>query len=166
MKEEQIKVLKFMNQATNRMDINSFAHSINLTPNQVIADIQGLAKQGYVCKIGNGYGISEKGKNALKAFTPLEENLSFHFYTRIGYPTVFSAQSLADFYRLSEQIEVESLEFHLHRADFQNWLKDVYCDEELAQNLQKFKDADIKGEELRKALIDAIDQKYDIKNLL
>jgi len=148
------------------MDINSFAHSINLTPNQVMTDIHGLAKQGYVCKVGNGYAISEKGKNALRAFTPLEENLSFHFYTRIGYPTVFSAQSLADFYRLSEQIEVESLEFHLYRGDFQNWLKDVYCDEELAQNLQKLKDADVKGENLRNELLCKIDQKYDIKGLL
>jgi predicted transcriptional regulator len=166
LKEEQLKILKFMTQATNRMDLTMFAQSVNLEPNQVMQNVQELAKEGFVCKVSSGYGVTEKGKNALKAFIPLEENMSFHFYTRIGYPTVFSAQSLADFYRLSRQIEAESLEFHLYRGDFENWLKDAYNDEELAEKLNKLKEADIKGEELRKETLNAIDQKYNIKDLL
>ena len=166
MKEEQLKVLKFMTQATNRMDLNMFAKSINLEPDQVMQNVQELAKEGFVCKVSSGYGVTEKGKNALKAFTPLEENMSFHFYTRIGYPTVFSAQSLADFYRLSRQIEAESLEFHLYRGDFETWLKDAYQNQELAEKLNKLKEADIKGEELRKEILNAIDQKYNLKDLI
>lgn len=166
MKEEKIKILRFMNQATNKMDLNAFAHSIKLAPNQVITNIQELCKEGFTCKINNGYGITEKGKNTLKAFTQLEENLSFHFYTRIGYPTIFSAQSIADFYQLTQQIEVESLEFHLYRGDLENWLITVYNDQELSSNLQKLKNKEVKGEELRKRIIGAIDQKYNLKDLL
>ncbi len=166
MKEEQLKVLRFMTQASNRMDLNMFAQSINLEPKQVIQNIQELAKEGFVCKVSNGYGVTEKGKNALKAFTPLEENMSFQFYTRIGYPTIFSAQNLADFYRLTRQIEAESLEFHLYRGDFENWLKEAYQNPELAESLNKLKDAYIKGEALRKEILKAIDQKYNLKDLL
>ena len=67
MKEEQFKVLKTMSEATSRMDLNMFAKKVNLTPNQTIQQIQELAKEGFLQKIGNGYGITEKGKAALKA---------------------------------------------------------------------------------------------------
>ena len=68
MNEEHIKILKTMNEATNRMDINMFAQAVNLNPNQAIAEVQELAKEGFLRKVGGGFGLTEKGRNALKMF--------------------------------------------------------------------------------------------------
>ena len=69
MKESYIKILKTMNEATNRMDLNMFAEAVNLTPNQAIAEVQELAKEGFLRKVGGGFGLTEKGRNTIKAFT-------------------------------------------------------------------------------------------------
>ena len=69
MKEAHIKILKTMNEATNRMDLNMFAEAVDLTPNQALAEVQELAKEGFLRKVGGGFGLTEKGRNALKAFT-------------------------------------------------------------------------------------------------
>jgi len=70
LKEEQVKILKTMNEATNRMDLHMFAEAVNLTANEVIEKIQELTKEGFLRKVGGGYGLTEKGKNVLKIFHP------------------------------------------------------------------------------------------------
>ena len=67
MKEEQFKVLKTMSEATSRMDINMFAKKVNLNPNQTIQQVQNLAKEGFLQKVGNGFGITDKGKISIKS---------------------------------------------------------------------------------------------------
>ena len=144
------------------MDLNLFAQKVDLDTNQTMENVQELVQKGLVRKVGSGYGVTDKGKAALKAFTPVPENQSFHFYTQIGYPTVHSAQSLAEFYRLAEQIGADSLEFHLYRGDFENWLKDAFNDAKLADDFGEIKKTNLKGEALRKEILKAIDSKYSI----
>ena len=86
LKEEQFKVLKTMNEASNRMDLNMFAQKVNLSSNQTIQQMQELAKEGFLRKVGGGYGITEKGKAVLKAFTPVPKEMGFHFYYGINSP--------------------------------------------------------------------------------
>ena len=83
MKEEQFKVLKALSEATSRMDINMFAKKVNLDPNQTIQKVQELAKEGFLQKVGSGFGITAKGKAALKAFVPVPEGMVFRFYNGI-----------------------------------------------------------------------------------
>ena len=71
-----------MNEATNRMDLNMFAHMVNLNPNQAIAEVQELAKEGFLRKVGGGFGLTQKGKNALKAYTPVLSEMGFNY--RLG----------------------------------------------------------------------------------
>ena len=87
MKEVQFKVLKALSEATSRMDINMFAKKVSLDPNQTIQQVQELAKEGFLQKVGNGFGITVKGKAALKAFVPVPEGMGFHFYNGIDQPT-------------------------------------------------------------------------------
>lgn len=162
MKEEQIKILKVMSQVTSRMDLNMFAQKAELDPNQIMANVQELVRKDFVRKIGSGYGVTEKGKAAIKAFTPVSDDKSFQFYTRIGYPTIYTAKSLAEFYKLSEQIGVDSLEFHTSRGDFENWVKNVFGDEALGEDFARIKEANLKGEPLRKEILKVIDAKYEI----
>jgi len=158
--EEQLRVLKGMSQITSRIDLNSFAQMVGLNPNRTIECVQELVNSGLAKKTGGGYGITEKGKAILKAITPVPKETAFHFYTGIGHPTGFSAESLKDFYKIVKQVAAESLEFHLYRGDFENWIKAAFEDAALARELASLKSANVKGEELRKEIITAIAAKY------
>ena len=166
MKEEQFKVLKALSEATSRMDINMFAKKVNLDPNQTIQQVQELAKEGFLQKVGSGFGITAKGKSALKAFVPVPEGMGFHFYNGIDQPTELTAKTFGNFYEDIKKVSVDSLEFHIYRGDFENWLKDACKESEFAQEVGVVKDADLKGEELRAELLKVLDAKYGIQELL
>ncbi len=155
-----------MNEATNRMDLNMFAQAVDLTPNQAITEVQELAKEGFLRKVGAGFGLTEKGKNIVKAYLPVSMEWGFNFYVDVDKPLGFSAKSLDEFYRLIKQVIPDSLEFHLYRGDFEKWLKEVCKDEDLAKAFEISKEEDLKGDELRKALLKALDAKYGIGELL
>lgn len=166
MKEEHIKILKTMNEATNRMDLTMFAQTVNLSPNQAITEVQELTQEGFLRKVGNGYGLTEKGKRVLKIFMQVPNESGFLFYVEVDKPLGFSAQSLEEFYRLTKQVTTDSLEFHLYRGDFENWIREVLKDMELTQTVGNLKSEGLKGEDLRKALLKVIDARYGIGELL
>ena len=116
-------------------------------------------------KVGGGFGLTEKGKNALKAYVLVSSELGFNFYVDVDKPLGFSAQSIGEFYRLIKQVCSDSVEFHLFRGDFENWLTDVCKDFELAQAFAALKTDGLRGEDLRKALLKAMDSKYGIGEL-
>jgi hypothetical protein len=161
-----MKILKTMNEATNRMDLNMFAAAVELEPNQAMSEVQELAKEGFLRKVGGGFGITEKGKNAIKIFNTVASEHAFNFYVDLDKPIGFNAQSLQEFYRCIKQVTTDSLEFHLYRGDFENWLRDVCGDKDLTQAFEASKTTGLKGEELRKELLKAIDSQYGVGELL
>jgi Mn-dependent DtxR family transcriptional regulator len=158
--EERLKVLKIMNEVTRRLDLNEFARLVGLNPNQTMEHMQELAKAGLVRKVGNGYGITEKGRVVLKAFTQVPGDMEFQFYMGIGHPTVFAAKSLKDFYETVKQVAVDSLEFHLYRGDFENWTRAVFKDAAFADEFKNMKKMQLRGEDLRKEIIKAAETRY------
>jgi DNA-binding transcriptional regulator YhcF (GntR family) len=140
--------------------MNTFAQMVGLNPHQTIERVQELVNAGLVRKAGGGYGITEKGKAILQAFTPVPKGAAFHFYTAIGQPTGFSAESLKDFYEIVKRVAVESLEFHLYREDFENWIKAVFKDAALADELANMKNSQLKGEDLRQEILKATAAKF------
>ena len=166
MMEERLRVLKVMNEATSRMNLNEFARMVGLNPNQTIDHMQELVKAGLVRKAGSGYGITEKGRATLKAFTPVPRDMEFQFYTEIGKPTGFAAKSLKDFYEIVKQVTIDSLEFHLYRGDFENWIRTACNDAAFADELASMKKAQLKGENLRKEIIKATEARYGFQKLL
>ena len=166
MKDEQLRILKTMSEATNRMDLTMFAHAVNLAPNQAIAQVQELAREGFLHRVGTGYGLTEKGKNALKISVQVSEEKAFHFYVGVDKPLGFNARSIEEFYRMARQVCSDALDFHLYRGDFERWISDVAGDKELAVEIGAFKASELKSEELRKALLKAIDTHYGVGELL
>jgi hypothetical protein len=155
-----------MSEATSRMDINSFSHAVNLTQNEVMEMFQQLIVEGFLHKVGTGYGLTEKGKNAIKVANQVPGDKVFAFYIAEGKPLGFSAHSLEEFYRLIKQVTSDSLDFHTYRCDFENWLRDVVGDHELALDFSEPRAAGLHGEELRKRLQAIIDFRYGINQLL
>jgi predicted transcriptional regulator len=158
--DTQLKILKTMSEATSRMDLTMFSHTVNLTPNEAIAMIQQLAIDGFLHKVGTGYGITEKGKKALKATLQVPEDKTFSFYVDVDKPLGFSANSLEEFYRSVKHLCSDALDFHLYRGDFENWLRDVVGDSDLALGVSDLRIEGLRGEELRKGLLKVIDCRY------
>jgi hypothetical protein len=92
--------------------------------------------------------------------------MGFLFYVDVDKPMGFTAHSIEEFYRFIKQVVVDSLEFHLYRGDFENWLRDVCKDSELAELFGALKIEELKGEVLRKGLLEAIDAKYGVGDLI
>lgn len=166
MKDTQLRILKAMNQATSRMDLNVFAQSVGLTPNDVMAMFGQLETEGFLRKVGTGYSLTEKGRNALKITAQVPEGKEFNFYVGEGKPLGFSAHSLEEFYKLIKIVTSDSLEFHLYRRDFENWIRTVIGDRQLPLDISGVRGADLKGEDLRKGLLRAIDLRYGVGMLL
>jgi len=138
---------------------------VGLTPNQTVEHMQELLKADFVRKVGGGYGITDAAKAVLKAFSPVPAGMEFHFYMAIGQPTSFAAKSLLDFYGIVKQVDAVSLEFHLYRGDFENWVRTALNDAAFAEELAKLKKLGLKGERLRKAIINAAEAKYGLEKL-
>jgi hypothetical protein len=99
-------------------------------------------------------------------FATVPSEMSLLFYVEVDRPIGFTAHSMEEFYRLVKQVVVDSLEFHLYRGDFENWLKDACKDLELAEAFVVLKTEELKGEDLRNALLKAIDAKYGVGDLI
>jgi hypothetical protein len=163
LKDASLRVLKVMNEVTVRMDLNGFAKMVGLTPTETIEQFQELLKAGFVRKSGNGYGVTGKGKNALKAFARVPEGKEFHFYNEIDKPTGFHADSIISLYELVKLLSNESIEFHLYRGDFENWFREEFEDPVLANELAGMKSCELKDEALRSEILAVLEERYGVK---
>ena len=158
--EEQQKILKFMTEMKARTDMNEFAQRVGLPTSQIVQDMQDLAKQGYLKRVGNGFAVTEKGRNSLKSTRLLPENFSFQFYLGVGQPTILLARSVKEFRDKLLVVNSVSLEFHLYRGDFENWFRTAVEDAAFASYLAGIREKNLTGEELRKVLVQAVDDKF------
>lgn len=93
---------------------------------------------------------------ARRALSTVNEDCGFHFYTAIGDYSGITATSLQDLAEKMRAIELGSVRFHFERGDFQRWIRDVFCDSELAENIGITK-PHFSDETLRRDIIDKID---------
>lgn len=159
---EQAKILKFMSEMTQRTDTNEFARKLDLAPAELMQHMQQMAKEGLLKKSGGGFGLTEKGRLALKAETPVDLNMRFHFYIAIDQPTGASAGSVKEFHDLALKVNTVSLEFHLCRGDFENWFSGAVGDPTFSAELAKTKKRNLTDEELRKTIAKALENRYSL----
>jgi len=98
---------------------------------------------------------------AMKVLSPILPQSAFYFYTDVGAPTGKAAASLEEFCNQLKTIGVTSIEFHMGRGDFENWVKNVLGDMELAARLERIKILSLSGEELRTKVYDEVKTRYD-----
>jgi len=99
---------------------------------------------------------------ATKVLSPILPQSAFYFYTDVGAPTGKAAASLEEFCNRLKTIDVASIEFHMGRGDFENWVKNVVGDMELAARLERIKMLSLSGEELRTKVYDEAKARYDV----
>jgi DNA-binding transcriptional ArsR family regulator len=136
----------------------------------VMMHIIGLTRMGYVNSPEKGlYVITKQGKKALgipeidgenarKILSHTPQDKSFHFYGGIGKPLSLHANSLQDFRETILKVNVNALEFHKNRGDFEAWFKGL-GDVELAKKIALLKQKNMDAEVLRRRLHDIIESR-------
>ncbi len=95
--------------------------------------------------------------NVLRSVPPQN---AFYFYRAIGAPTGAAARNLPDFLGILNSIDLASLQFHLGRGDFENWVK-MLGDNTLAKQLAGLKEKKMRGEDVRLQLVDIVKARID-----
>jgi Mn-dependent DtxR family transcriptional regulator len=166
LKEEQLRVLRVMSEATGHVDFAEFAKMVELSPSETLDTLKELTTTGHVRKVGGGYGLTEKGRTVLRVTTRVPQGSEFNFYNEIGKPTELSAATSKDFYEVAKKVDTSVLEFHLYRGDFENWARSALGDGPLADDLAELRKADPRGEELRMELLRAMENRYGAEAFL
>jgi DNA-binding transcriptional ArsR family regulator len=127
---------------------------------QAMMHLLNLRSMEYVSSPGkNCYAITELGKEAMglpriskkeasQILHPKPPESAFRFYKEMGRSLGIEANSLQDFCDKVQKIDLRSLEFHMPRKDFENWLQHL-GDAELAKKIAVIREQGVSGEELR-----------------
>jgi len=70
------------------------------------------------------------------------------------------AWSLKGFTKAAAEVDVKALAFHVDNGDFESWAEHSLRDQKLATHFKKLKESDLKGETLRKAIVDFANKRY------
>jgi predicted heme/steroid binding protein len=92
---------------------------------------------------------------AEKILSSVSYEKGFYFFIDIGKKTGEPALNLSGLYEELRVIEPQSVRFHFRRKDFQNWVKDVLGDAELAQRIDMIK-TDLADQDLRNELLKTV----------
>ncbi len=92
---------------------------------------------------------------------PLPAPKRFYFYDGQGRYLHRAAASLWEFCEALAELPLGSLQYHLQRHDFENWLQGVLYDDELARRVRKVRRHNLEGEAMRQALIEAAKDRYE-----
>ncbi|MFZ6029356.1 MAG: DUF5752 family protein [Chloroflexota bacterium] len=91
---------------------------------------------------------------------PLPAPKRFYFHDSADHYLGRSASNMWDFCQSLRDLPTTSLHYHLERNDFQRWFEDVLSDKELARRVQKITNRTLPDDELRRALIEAVENRY------
>lgn len=139
------------------------ARQLGIKTPQAMMHLLNLKGMGYVSSPEkNHYAITALGKEALgiskitknqasQILNVVPHEQAFHFYTAIGHYTGTSANSLQDFCDKIQKVSPKSIEFHLPRKDFENWVSKL-GDEDLAKKLASLREERLSDEELRRRI--------------
>jgi hypothetical protein len=161
------KILRALWAAGKPMTLQGIAEKIELNSSSTMGYLLGLIKADYVSvPQKHSYAITNLGKQAL-GLPKIDEKLAtcimssvpvekaFHFYYDINQYTGVHADSLKDFVNKIQQVDLKSIEFHLSRKDFENWIRSL-GDLELSKKIELLRMAQLSGENLRKEVYETV----------
>lgn len=94
---------------------------------------------------------------AQRALSTVNSDCGFHFYTAEGDYTGVTATSLQDLTQKMREVPVGSVRFHYEQGDFQRWIRTVFCDPQLAEQIGSIKPT-FSDEMLRRDITDQIEE--------
>jgi len=99
--------------------------------------------------------------------SPLPSYKRFYFCLPGGKNLGISAASMWEFRELLGAVQLDSLEYHQKRGDFEQWIQNVLGDTELAHKVHKLNGRQLEGSLLRESLCELVINRYDeLENLM
>jgi len=98
---------------------------------------------------------------ASRTLRKLSREETFYFFTSIGNYTGESAASLEEFVKKIEEFDTRSLEFHIYRGDFEEWVTKILGDERLAEEIKTVRSLSLTGDALRRELYGVVSRRYE-----
>ena len=163
---EMLRLIRTLNTLDRPANIAEIVTGSGLSRGKVLGNLPKLCMVGFVDKHGRQYYLSKKGRTVLGELESVPENKGFHFCMEDGVHTGLTAYSLKDFYDIIKVVDVKSLEFHIQRRDFENWIREVLRDDELANEIATIESSGVLGESLRVGLCGSVDRNYQMLSLL
>jgi hypothetical protein len=96
----------------------------------------------------------------VKTLSDAKPENAFLFATGEGSFTGKSAQNLYSLCEVMKTIDLKSIEFHLHRGDFENWIK-YLGDDTLALQIAKIRNMPFDGEQTRGKIVAVISKRIE-----
>ena len=85
----------------------------------------------------------------------------FYFYSSMGNPTGAVACSFDEFCQSVKSSPLETIEFHLTRGDFENWIR-FLGDQELAGQIEMLRRQSLPSEQLVQTFLSTIEQRHNL----
>jgi predicted transcriptional regulator len=170
--EVKMKILEKLWEEGQSMRSKDIAQKLGLGVAATTMHLLGLKKTGHVSTPKHGYyAITDLGKEAIglpkinktlvtKILSSVSKDKAFHFYTDLHQYTQIFADSLADFCDKVRKIDIKSLEFHVPRKDFENWVQSL-GDIELAKKLGLIRKMQLHGEDLRTRIYETVKKRLE-----
>ena len=98
--------------------------------------------------------------DAAKILSDVNPENAFQFYIDEGQFTGQSANNLSQLCELIKSVDVKSVEFHLHRGDFEKWVRFI-GDNILSMQLAKNRNTLLEGEQLREKIVEIISRRIE-----
>ena len=166
------KILEELWATGKPMSLVEIAKRIGIGPSSTMGYLLGLIKAKYVSvPEKHYYAVTNLGKKALGlpkidkklalnilSSLPLEK--AFHFHTGVNQYLGIHANSLKDFADKIQKIDLNSIEFHLPRRDFEHWIRDL-GDPELSKKISLIRRKRLAGENLRKQVHEIVNSRCE-----
>jgi len=152
--------------------LKEVSEKIGLRARSANMHLLGLAKMGHVSKSKEGYYIvTSSGTEAIgfpkisktfaeKVLSKTSTERAFHFFRGIDQPTGIVSDSLVDLCERIKTLDVEPIEFHMSRGDFENWISSL-GDVELARRLRMIREKNLTGQTLRERIYETLRSRCD-----
>ena len=170
--EAKLKILEKLWEEQQPMRAKDVAQTLNLAPARATMHLLRLRKWGYVHIPKYGYyAITALGKEAIglpkidkahaaKILSTVPYDKAFHFCTSLHHYTQVHANNLLDFGGKIQKMDVESVEFHVPRRDFEAWVQSL-GDVELAKRLGLICGMPLHGQELKTKVYETVKHRLD-----
>ena len=165
--EDKRKILEGLWESLHAITPMELSNKLKMHFPALMMHLVWLKRMGYVYSSKKGYyAITDKGKEILgfprlthklakEILSSLPNERSFYFFTGIGDYTGNFAKSLEEFSDFLREINIQSIEFHMSRGDFERWISDL-GDKELAKRMGLLKKQGLAGIDLRRAIYQTV----------
>ncbi len=104
---------------------------------------------------------------ARRILRKLPAGRGFTFFYEFARPTGLTVHSLNEFHSTLRIVDIKSIRFHIERGDFERWLRQVVVDDQLADEIAGISPKRLKGERLRKKVLQTIERRMkELKNIM